>query len=130
MKEAKPVRKKWLTVRLSEDEQKKLYKLYKKTTCRDLSEYARNVLLKEPVHVLYRNQSADDFLAEMIQLKKELNAIGNNFNQVVHKLHILDHDHQIKVWLVLNESHKQTFFKKIDEIKEKLSQIHELWSRK
>jgi MobC-like protein len=130
MKETKPVRKKWLTIRLSEEEEKKLHKLYSKTTSRGLSEYARDVLLKEPVFVLYRNQSADHFLSEMIELKKELNAIGNNFNQAVHKLHTLDHDHQIKAWLVLNESQKRIFFKKVDEIKEKVSQIYQLWLQK
>src|SRR5678816_3223242 len=90
MKETKQVRKGWLTVRLNEDEEKKLNKFYSRTTSNSLSEYARDVLLREPVNVIYRNQSADEFLEEMIQLKKELNAIGNNFNQTVHKLHTLD----------------------------------------
>ena len=130
MKEKKTRRNKWLTIRLSDDEEKKLLSFYKKATSNGLSEYARDVLLKDPVYIIYRNQSADDFLSEMIELKKELNAIGNNFNQTVHKLHTLDHDHQIKAWAILNESHKKIFFKKIEEIQEKLSQIHELWSQK
>ena len=129
MKGIKLSRKKWLTVRLSEEEEKKLCKLYGKTTCRGVSEYARSVLLKEPVHILYRNKSADDFLSEMIELKRELNSIGNNFNQAVHKLHTLDHDHHIKAWEVLNESHKKLFFKKIDEIQDKLSKIYQKWSQ-
>jgi transcriptional regulator of NAD metabolism len=54
----------------------------------------------------YRNQSADEFLAEMIQLKHELNAIGNNFNQAVHKLHTLDHTADIKAWAIHNDSAK------------------------
>ena len=130
MKPKKITRNKWLTVRMSDEEEKKLYQLYEKASCNSISEYTRNVLLKQPVYILYRNQSADDFLLEMIELKKELNAIGNNFNQVVHKLHILDHDQEIKVWAAQNEVHKKVFFGKIDEIKEKLNQIYELWSQK
>lgn len=130
MKEKKKVRTKWLTIRLNEDEENKLQKLYSKTTANSLSEYARDVILKDPVKILYRNQSADDFLAEMILLKKELNAIGNNFNQVVHKLHTLDHIHDIKAWAVLNEMSKKTFLKKTDEINEKLQEIYELWLQK
>jgi hypothetical protein len=130
MKVTKQVRKGWLTVRLNEDEEKKLNKFFSRTTSGSLSEYARDVLLKEPVHVIYRNKSADEFLAEMILLKKELNAIGNNFNQAVHKLHTLDHIPEIKAWAILNEASKKNFMKKMDEIKEKVNQIYQQWSQK
>ena len=130
MKETKHVRKGWLTVRLNEDEEKKLNKFFNRTTSGSLSEYARDVLLREPVNVIYRNQSADDFLAEMILLKKELNAIGNNFNQAVHKLHTLDRVPEIKAWAILNETSKKNFLKKVDEIKEKMNQIYQQWLQK
>src|SRR6187551_1391854 len=130
MKDTKKVRSKWLTIRLNEDEEKKLNNLFSRTTSCSLSEYARDVLLREPVNVIYRNQSADEFLAEMILLKKELNAIGNNFNQAVHKLHTLDHVPEIKAWAILNEASKKNFIKKIDEVKEKVNQIYQQWSQK
>ena len=130
MKETKQIRKGWLTVRLNEDEEKKLNKFYSRTTSNSLSEYARDVLLKEPINVLYRNQSADEFLTEMILLKNELNAIGKNFNQVVHKLHTLDHIAEIKAWTILNESSKKSFMKKVDEIKERMNQIYWQWLQK
>jgi hypothetical protein len=130
MKEKIKGRSRWLTVRLSQEEEEKLRKFCNRTTARSLSEYARDVLLKEPVRVLYRNASADQFLSEMIGLKRELNSIGNNFNQAVHKLHTLDHDHQIKAWAMINESSKRMLLKKVDEIGEKLSQIYQLWLQK
>ena len=130
MKKTRQVRKGWLTVRLNEDEEKKLNKLYAGTTSNSLSEYARDVLLREPVNIIYRNQTADEFLAEMILLKNELNAIGKNFNQVVHKLHTLDHVSELKAWAILNETSKKTFLKKVDEIKEKMNQICQQWSQK
>ena len=130
MKKAKKVRSKWLTIRLNEDEETKINKLYSRTTSNGLSEYARDILLKEPVTIVYRNQSADDFLAEMIQLKNELNAIGNNFNQAVHKLHTLDHISEIKAWAIINETGKKSFMKKTDEILEKVSKIYEQWLQK
>jgi len=130
MKETTKIRSKWLTIRLNEDEEKKLQRYYSKTTCNALSEYARDVLLKDPVTIKYRNQSADDFLEEMILLKKELNAIGNNFNQAVHKLHTLDHVSEIKTWAILNESTKNIFMQKVEEIIIKMSQIYEQWLQK
>lgn len=129
MVKEKKIRSKWLTIRLSEEEDKKLNTLFEKTVCNSLSEYARDVLLREPVTIKYRNQSADDFLAEMIALKKELNAIGNNFNQAVKRLHTLDDIPEIKSWLVTSEKEKQHFLYKTELIKEKLSLIHQQWSQ-
>ena len=130
MKETKKIRSKWLTIRLDENEEKKINRFYGRTTSNSLSQYARDVLLKEPVTILYRNQTADEFLAEMILLKKELNAIGNNFNQAVHRLHTLDHVADLKSWIILNERSKEIFMNKIEEIKEKMNQIHEQWLQK
>lgn len=130
MKEKKQVRSKWLTVRLSEAEENKLTNFFKRTTSNSISEYAREVLLRQPVIVLYRNQSADDFLSEMILLKKELNAIGNNFNQAVHKLHTLDHISEIRYWVLQHENLIAMFLKKVEEIKEQLNQIYIQWSQK
>lgn len=125
MKETKEIRAKWVTVRLNETERTRLDKLYKKTTCNSLGEYVRSVLLKEPVIVRFRNQSADDFLEEILLLRKELNAIGNNFNQLVHKLYILDSIPELKAWAILNEGGKKIFMKKVAEIGEKMSAIYE-----
>ena len=130
MKETKQIRSKWLTIRLNEDEAKKLYKLCHRTASNSISEYARAVLLQEPVTILYRNQSADDFLNEMLLLKNELNAIGNNFNQAVHKLHTLDHFSEIKTWALMNENSKKLFMQKVEEIKERLNQIYDQWLQK
>ena len=130
MKEKRKIRGKWLTVRLTEDEEKKLISFCQKTTSNSVSEYARGVLLRQPVIIRNRNQTADDFLEEMILLKKELNAIGNNFNQAVHRLHTLDQIPEIKTWAILNESSKKLFLKKVDEITEKMSQIYSIWLQK
>lgn len=130
MNEEKKVRSILVPLRLNEDEKRRLNSLYGKTTCNSLSEYMRSVLLKEPVTILFRNQTADDFLAEMILLKNELNAIGKNFNQIVHKLHTLDHVPEIKAWAILNETGKKSFLKKVEEINQRVHQIYELWSQK
>lgn len=130
MKEKKPLRNRWLTIRLSKVEEDSLLKFSRKTTCRSLSEYGRSVLLKEPVVVLFRNGSADDFLEEMVGLKKELNAIGNNFNQAVHRLHTLNEIPDVKLWILMSESQRVTLLKKTDDILQKLTQIHALWLQK
>lgn len=130
MAKEKKIRSKWLTVRLSETEEKKLQTLFEKTTARSLSEYARLVLLQEPVTVLYRNQSADELLPELIRLKNELNAIGNNFNQAVKRLHTTDHISEIKYWLQANEPVKNGFLESAEEIRELMTKTFQLWLQK
>ena len=130
MTEKKPNLDRWLTIRLSKAEEDALLKLFRKTTCQSLSEYGRSILLKEPVVVLYRNASADDFLEEMVGLKKELNAIGKAFNQAFHRLHTLDKTPEVKLWLLMSESQRAALLKKTDEILQKVVQIHQLWLQK
>ena len=130
MAKEKTIRSKWLTLRLSETEEKKLLTLFEKTTAQSLSEYARLVLLQQPVTILYRNQSADELLPELIRLKNELGAIGNNFNQAVKRLHTTDHISEIKSWLMVNESIKEKFLQKTEEIRELMSKSYALWLSK
>ena len=130
MKNKKAVRSYILTIRLNTEEEGRLRALQVKTTAKTLSEYGRFVLLNRPVTITYRNRAADDFLFHVLALKAELNAIGNNFNQAVHKLHTLDHYPDIRAWLILHEADKRAFLKKTDEILQRVSEIHLLWSQK
>jgi hypothetical protein len=118
-----------VTIRLSPEVFNKLNVGYKNSTKRKLSEYIRAILMDKPITVYVRNQSYDDFVAEMILLRNELKAIGNNFNQAVKKLHVMEHETEIKIWAIVNENSKQLFFKKIEEINSKISEIEGKWSQ-
>jgi len=120
-------RNKWIHIRLTENELKKIQTGFLSSTCRKRSEYVRDILLEKPVTIYTRNKSYDDFVAEIILLKNELKAIGNNFNQTVKKLHSLEHDSEIKNWALLNEHSKEFVFKKISEIQKKINQIKTKW---
>ncbi len=127
MSDKKNNRSKWLHIRLTEDEHSSLSRQFEKTTCRKLSEYARKILFNRKLTVNTRNQSLDDFMAEMIQLRNELNHIGNNFNQAVKKLHTLDGIPEIKLWALHNESSKKAFQNKVNEIKIQINKISDKW---
>lgn len=118
----------WISFRVKSEEYQKIHGLFSKTTHRKLSEYARNVLLQKPVTFKVRNESADQFLHEMIGLKKELNAIGNNYNQAVKKLHTLNHINEVKGWLNSHEVLHHNFLLLTDRIFQKLNKIHQQWS--
>ena len=121
------VRKKMVVVRMNETEINQLTKLQQKTTEKDTSAYLRKVVLQKPVTVKYRNESADDFLLDMLNLKKELNAIGNNFNQAVHKLHLLDKIPEFRVWVQQYDGVQKVLISKVEEIKLRMNQLYEQW---
>lgn len=126
-KEEREVRRHFVKTRMNDDELKRVIELQKKTTERDVSSYLRKVALQKPVVFTYRNQSADDFLKGMLELKKELNAIGNNFNQAVHKLHILDKIPEFRNWLQQNEALQKAVVSKAEEIRLRMNQLYEQW---
>ena len=105
----------------------RLEKRYKNSTSKKLSNYVRRVLFNKPVTVYHRDQSLDDFMAEMILLRKELASIGNNLNQAVKKLHTLQQIAEFKQWIILYELEKQTLFNKVDEIKNRINKIADQW---
>jgi hypothetical protein len=120
-------RSKLLQVRLTAKELERIHDKFSQSTCRKMSDYIRKVLLDKTITVNQRNQSLDDFMAEMTSLRKELNALGNNYNQLIKRLHSLQEISEIKTWLLLNESTKQILLNKITEIKSKINQINNQW---
>jgi predicted metalloprotease with PDZ domain len=127
MSEEKINRGKLLQVRLTPKELEKIHNKFSQSTCRKMSDYVRKVLLDKPITINNRNQSLDDFMAEMIALRKELNAIGNNYNQTVKRLHALQQIDEIKTWLLLNETARKIILNKVAEIKLKINQIDNQW---
>ena len=129
MKEDKINRSELLQVRLTPKESEKINSKFSNSTSRKLSDFVRKILLDKPITVRTRNQSLDDFMKEMVALRSELNAIGNNFNQVVKRLNSLQHIEEIKSWLLHNESTRQILINKIEEIKQKINSISDQWLR-
>ncbi len=129
-KQESEVRRKMVVVRMNETELNQLTKFQQKTTEKDTSSYLRKVALQKPVTVKYRNESADDFLLDMLNLKKELNAIGNNFNQAVHKLHLLDKIPEFRVWVQQYDGLQKVLISKVEEIKLRMNQLYEQWLQK
>lgn len=129
-KQDSEVRNIFFKFRLNDSELKEIKKLRQQSTERSTSNYVRKVALQKPVIIKYRNQTADDFLTEMVQLKKELNAIGNNFNQTVHKLHILDKIPEFRTWIAFYKDLHQSVVSKIEEINVKVNNLYEQWLQK
>lgn len=129
-KESSTMRTLTVKIRVSQQEKESLKKFQQKTTEKSLSNYLRKQGLQKPITVLYRNESADDFLREMISLKKQLSGIGNNFNQAVHKLHTLDHIPEFRNWIIEQQALQQQVIAAIEQIRNRIHQLYEQWLQK
>jgi GTP1/Obg family GTP-binding protein len=114
-------------LRLTFDEYRKIEKKWKASTCRKLSEYVRRSLFEKPIVTTYRNRSQDDLMTELTKLRNELNAVGNNFNQVVKKLHTLQQIAEFKSWLIAYEVEKKILQNKLDEVRNNIKKMLEIW---
>ena len=114
-------------LRLTLGEYAKIERRWKASTCRKLSDYVRRSLFDKPIVTIYRDTSLDDFMLEMIRLRAELNAIGNNFNQAVKKLHILQQIPEFKSWLISYELERKILFNKVDDVKKYIQKFAESW---
>ena len=129
-KQIREVRKIFFKIRLNNSELEQLKKQKQQSTERSLSNYVRKVALQKPVTIRYRSQSADEFLKQMLELKKELNAVGNNFNQAVHKLHLLKTIPEFRNWIRDYKMLHQAVDQKVQNINSKMIQLYEQWLQK
>ena len=68
--------KRFVSVRLTDEEFKEVYRQCENSTCRSLTEYVKKVLTKTPVTVKVRNQSQDELLQTMIGIKNRLDQLA------------------------------------------------------
>lgn len=127
MGKEKSNRVRFIGLRLTEVEYSDLERSWKASTSRKLSDYIRKCIFRKQIVTTYRNRSLDEFMEEMILLRKELNAIGNNFNQSVKRLHTIQNGPEFKSWILGHELEKKIMFNKIEEIKNRINQIAEVW---
>ncbi len=127
MEEQNSNRTRIIGLRLTPEEYTKIEKKWKASTCRKLSDYARCCLFDKPIVTTYRSSSQDDLMAELTRLRNELNAVGNNFNQVVRKLHTLNQIPEFRNWLVAYEVEKSILNSKVDEIRNNVKKMLEIW---
>jgi hypothetical protein len=111
-----------LNIRLSQQEWDKVKSLSSNTTCRNVSEYARLLLLDKPVRIFDRNSSFDDFEQLMTRLLAELDDFGDRFDQATRKTEVPDAD----AILLLLESFHENYTRKTKEIKEVLTKTFPL----
>jgi hypothetical protein len=124
MKKDKGNRCKWIHLRVSPQEHELLQQWVNKTTHLRISELTRDILFHRPIHVLYRSESADDFILVVLELKKELKSIGTNLNQAVKRLHTFQSINDLDAYIFSVERNAEIVRLRIDEI---LNNLHKTY---
>lgn len=114
-------------VRFTPEEYVKMQRGFRATTCRKMSQYLRDYLMNRPITTNYRNESLDEFMLEIIGLRTALNAMGNNFNQMVKKLHTLDRIPEFAQWIRDSEQERKKLLEQVACIKDCMEQITRKW---
>ena len=127
MEEQNNGRKRWLHIRLTKEEFDLIDRNFKASACRKRSDFVRRNLLRKPIVMKYRNESLDRLLQELIQLRMQLNFIGNNFNQSVKKLHTLFEISDFRIWILSYDSDRNRYFSLVDEIKKHIENLAQKW---
>ena len=74
--------KRFLSIRLSQEEFNEVYRQCENSTCRSLTEYAKKVLTKKPVTIKMRNQSQDELLQAMVGIKNRLDQLAGRAEEL------------------------------------------------
>ncbi|WP_433831323.1 plasmid mobilization protein [Flavobacterium anhuiense] len=127
MEEKNSGRNRWLHIRLTKEEFELIDRNFRASVCRKRSDFVRRNLMKKPIALRYRNESLDKLLQELIQLRSQLNFMGNNFNQSVKKLHSLFEISDFKVWILEYDSDRNKYFFLVSEIKKHIENLAKKW---
>lgn len=129
MKATNSNRTRRVTVRFTPEEFQQIEKRFRTTTSHKLSDFLRKIIKEEKVVVYTRNKSIDDFLTEMVLLRNQLSAVGNNFNQVVRKLNATRQIPEILPYYLEARFQYRSILATVEEIKSHINKLSDLWLR-
>lgn len=119
-----------VTVHLSQTYFEKLQRWLTHSNCRSVSELARSILYKEQINWYHKDSSLETTALELASIRKELNAIGKNINQITYYFNgtAIPNQKMFHALKVADEYKKVG--NKVDELLKLVSEISKTWLRK
>lgn len=117
-------------VRVSQQLFDKLEGLRKHSNCQSLGEFARQILQDKKIIWYHKDETQNTVAAELAGIKKELNGIGTNINQVTRYFNstTLPSQKIFEALKILDEYNKVTG--KVDALLTLISDLSQKWSPK
>jgi len=119
-----------ITLRVSGSFFNQLEEKRKKTNCQNVSEMVRSILYKERILFYYTDATLNSTALELAGIRKELNQIGININQITRFFHETDSVNQ-KMFhaLKIGEDYKRVETK-VEQLLIMISEIGKRWLQK
>ena len=118
------------SVRVSERFYNRLEEIRKNSNCQYIGEVARRILYREEIIWYHKDASMDSTVVELALIRKELNAVGNNINQITRHFHSADTANQKMLQaLKIVEEYKKVAHK-LDRVMDVTSEIAKKWLQK
>jgi methyl-accepting chemotaxis protein len=117
-------------VRLSENVYTRLEKYVESTDCQTVAELGRRLMSKERITYFHKDASMDATMEELSRIRKELNSIGTNINQITHSFHTADVANQ-RTFLALKVAEQYNKVgDKVEQLLKIVSQLAIKWLQK
>jgi hypothetical protein len=119
-----------ITLRVSASFFNQLEEKRKKTNCQNVSEMVRAILYKEKIIFYYTDATLNSTALELAGIRKELNQIGININQITRYFHETDSVNQKTFHaLKIAEDYKRVEAK-VEQLLIMISEIGKRWLQK
>lgn len=119
-----------VTIHLSQAYFQNLESWLSHSNCRSVSELARSILYREQINWYHKDASLESTAIELAGIRKELNAIGKNINQITHHFHIAENANQKMFHALKVADQYKKVGDKVDELLTMVSEISKTWLRK
>lgn len=119
-----------VTIHLSQAYFQKLQGWLSQSNCRSVSELARSILYREQINWYHMDASLESTAIELATIRKELNAIGRNINQITHHFHMAEAANQKMFHALKVADQYKKVGVKVDELLKIVSEISKAWLRK
>lgn len=120
----------WLNVRISKADHKRLFDEFKNTTCRSFSQYIMAILLTRKIVSYSRNKSLDEVMTEVVSIRKELNTVGKNLNQALRLLQVSTKEKERKYWQDMLLKETRAFTERQESLQNIFDKLGEHWLQK
>ena len=113
--------------RINKKKYEQLQSMLGASRCRTMSELIRHILEKEKITIVTHDGTLDKVMEQLSGIRKELQAIGTNINQVTHRFHVEDQpEGKVFQALEIAKLYQQTE-QKVTELFTIISKISEQW---
>jgi hypothetical protein len=98
--------------------------------CHSIGEVARRILSKEKIVSFFVDRSMDAPMEELCRIRKEINSIGKNINQITHAFHTAETSSQKVLHAVKVAEQYKKVGDKVNELLPIISQLSKKWLQK